>query len=425
MRGFIRSVLSALAIAALGATPAFAADRVDNSTLDRKLILGFQGWFACPGDGNDLGGWVHWFSRKGEATVDLLPDVSDLPAQERCDTGLTDSRNHPVEVFSDQRYATVLRQFEWMRDDGLDGVSLQRFAQSVDDPRRLASLDRVLDNVRRAAEATGRVFFVQYDTGNKDGTAWPQIIEADWRRLSIDRKITESPAYLHHRGKPVLGLTGPGWKTHPAVTPEQTLQFFSEVRRLSAEVGPGVTLFGTVPHHWRTLTGATLTDTGWATVFRSYDVISPWLVGTVKSKQDIDREIEERIKPDLAETRSLGIDYMPVVFPGFSWGNLKHDPTQFNKFPRRCGQFLWEQATAYVRAGVTMLYGAMFDEVDEGTALFKIVNHDDRLPTQPHFVSLDAEGCDLPSDWYLRVAGSVARLLTGRPPNYPSLPTKP
>ena len=128
------------------------------------------------------------------------------------------------------------------------------------------------------------------------------------------------------------------------------------------------------------------------------------------------------MKPDLAETRRLGIDYMPAIFPGFSWANLKHDPMQVNGLPRMCGQFLEEQATAYAKAGATMLYGAMFDEVDEGTAFFKIVNHTDRLPPQSHFVSLDADGCDLPSDWYLRIAGSITRLLAGQPAKFPTAP---
>ena len=49
-------------------------------------------------------------------------------------------------------------------------------------------------------------------------------------------------------------------------------------------------------------------------------------------------------------------------------------------------------------------YVAMFDEVDEGTAIFKVTNHP---PRQAHFVTLDG----LPSDWYLRLTGEGARLL--------------
>ena len=408
-----RLLTVAVALAAIWAGAAQGQDRVDNSTLDHKFIFGFQGWFACPGDGNAQG-WVHWFNAKGEATVDLLPDVSELPAEERCETGMTDRDNRPVEVFSDQRYSTVLRQFAWMRDYHLDGVALQRFAVAISDPSKLARSDRVLDNVRRAAEATGRVFFVQYDTGRMDATEWPEKIEADWLRL-LDRKIVDSPAYLHHNGKPVVGIAGPGALGKQRATPEQTLDFFNRLRGLSAQKGVNLTLFGFVRHGWRTH------QPEWAKVYQSLDVISPWMVGAVRERQDIDRHVESTLKPDLEEARRLGIGYMPVVFPGFSWANLKHDASQFNKFPRRCGRFAWEQATAYVSAGATMLFGAMFDEVDEGTAFFKIDPHADQLPSEPKYVTLDVDGCDLPSDWYLRIAESISRLVKGEPAVFPTL----
>jgi hypothetical protein len=395
-------------------------ERIDNSTLNGKFILGFQGWFACPDDGNASGGWIHWFNGK-QVTVDLLPDVSELAIEERCETGFTDSENRPVELFSDQRYATVLRQFAWMRDYGLDGVAVQRFAQTVADPKSLEWYDRVLDNVRRAAEATGRVFFVEYDTGDKDGTEWPQIIEDDWRRLLVEKKITQSSAYLRSKGKPILGLTGPGFTVRRTTTPDETLQFFARVRSISKVSGPGITLLGTVPRGWRTLDLDSSVNPGWARVYRFYDVISPWLVGTVTKKAEIDKQIEERIKLDLAETGRLGIDYMPVVFPGFSVGNLRHDG-RFNQIPRQCGRFLWDQATGYIKIGVTTLFGAMFDEVDEGTAMFKLVDRTDRMPVGHRFLSLDEDGCDAPSDWYLRVAGAITKLVEGQRAAFPSLP---
>jgi hypothetical protein len=64
-----------------------------------------------------------------------------------------------------------------------------------------------------------------------------------------------------------------------------------------------------------------------------------------------------RVVPDLEETRRLGIDYMPVVYPGFSAGNLKDDPARTNEIPRHCGRILWRQASEYVKAGATMLFG--------------------------------------------------------------------
>jgi len=55
-----------------------------------------------------------------------------------------------------------------------------------------------------------------------------------------------------------------------------------------------------------------------------------------------------------------------------------------------------------------MLYVAMFDEVDEGTAIFKCDPHppqgkDFRFLSEPH----------LPSDHYLKVTGAAALLMRG------------
>ena len=62
-----------------------------------------------------------------------------------------------------------------------------------------------------------------------------------------------------------------------------------------------------------------------------------------------------------------------------------------------------------------MIYGAMFDEVNEATAMFKLLP---RIAgpvrgTQPgaSFVALDADGCNLPGDWYLRLAGAATAVL--------------
>jgi hypothetical protein len=60
-----------------------------------------------------------------------------------------------------------------------------------------------------------------------------------------------------------------------------------------------------------------------------------------------------------------------------------------------------------------MLYGAMFDEVDEGTAMFKIAPTAAAVPAQGSFVPLDVDGQKLPSDWYLRVAGEGSKMLRG------------
>ena len=136
-----------------------------------------------------------------------------------------------------------------------------------------------------------------------------------------------------------------------------------------------VTLLGGVPAGWRTLTRDSHPDTAWAGVYRSFDIISPWTIGRFRDDEGIDRFYREQVRPDLAETRALGVEYLPVVFPGFSWRNMNRDAA-LNQIPRRAGRFFWRQIEQAIAAGNTMLYGAMFDEVDEGTA----VDLEDDLP---------------------------------------------
>src|SRR4030095_2695698 len=77
-------------------------------------------------------------------------------------------------------------------------------------------------------------------------------------------------------------------------------------------------------------------------------------------------------QPDVAWCSERNLDYLPVVFPGFSWYNMQG--RQFDHMPRLRGVFLWSQFVAAKRAGASMVYVAMFDEVDEGTAIFKNLN---------------------------------------------------
>jgi hypothetical protein len=105
---------------------------------------------------------------------------------------------------------------------------------------------------------------------------------------------------------------------------------------------------------------------------------------------------------------------MPVVSPGFSWSNLMRNrsgSSDLNHTPRDCGRFLWHQFVDVQNAHADAVYVAMFDEADEGTAIFPVVTRADGLPSGTSMVFLNQDGCLLPDDWYLRVTGAAGKFV--------------
>lgn len=83
----------------------------------------------------------------------------------------------------------------------------------------------------------------------------------------------------------------------------------------------GLYVIGGVPYYWRTLNGSSYSN--YKPVYDAFDMISQWTVGTytdVASAQDYQRT---RQTQDLAYCNSHGIDYQPVVYPGFAWSNWR------------------------------------------------------------------------------------------------------
>jgi hypothetical protein len=146
-------------------------------------------------------------------------------------------------------------------------------------------------------------------------------------------------------------------------------------------------------------------------------------VGRYSSSSGTDNFRQNYIVPDLAEARLNGRDYLPVIWPGFSWKNL--NAGALNQIPRVGGRFWWRQLYNAKSAGCNMIYGAMFDEVDEGTAMFKMAPTAAQLPTQGSFVPLNIDGEALPSDWYLRLAGEGGKMLRGEIPLTSTRPINP
>jgi hypothetical protein len=269
-----------------------------------------------------------------------------------------------------------------MQYNNLDGIMLQRFVIDVQQDQRFKDFrDQVTRNVMTSAEAHGRAFAIMYDITGGNQPTFAEDLKTDWTHLVDDLKITESPSYLKHKGKPVLGIWGLGFNgpQYPGSVAQasEIITYFKN----TAPTSQLVTLVGGVPYHWRTPLDAdsdSKMDDAWVDVYRLFDVISPWSVGRYIDATDANIKMNRIIK-DRVDLSSRGIEYMPVVFPGYSFKNTGSRP--LNEIKRDGGRFWWQQVYNAVSNGCTMIYGAMFDEVDEGTAMFKVVANRQDLPT--------------------------------------------
>jgi hypothetical protein len=390
-------------------SPAFAQEHYFK-TLDKTHFAGFQGWFSCPSDKTGAG-WAHWYrggsniNNPSSLAVDNWPDTSELDADEKCPTPHKDALGNPIYLYSNANPKTIERQIRWAAQYGIDGLAVQRFASDLD-PIRYPFYRQVLQNVQASAENNRRGFFVMYD-GIAPTTI--DLIKSDWKKIKSEG-ITNSPAYTFHRGKPVVGLWGLGFKERSTTSAQAAdlIEFFR---------AEGATVLGGVPSRWRTLTADSHPEKEWANIYRSFDVISPWSVGRFISESAADAYTTAVTEPDLIETKRLHIDYMPTVFPGFSWhnGRASTAASSVNAFPRKCGSFYKHQLDAAINAGATMIYTAMFDEIQEGTAIFKLAVDQKSVPKGLDVVPLNADGCtNAVSDMYLRIAGQASKMLKER-----------
>lgn len=380
---------------------------VDVSTLSGKVMAGYQGWFNCEGDGANLG-WTHWSRDRKQAPdsetirVDMWPDVSEYAPEELFATGFKWPDGSPAKLFSSHNKATVLRHFQWMREYGIDGAFVQRFANGLKDPKARHHKDVVLAHAREGANRNGRAYALMYDLSGLPAGGVAAVIE-DWRMLRSQMRMGGDPAYLQHRGKPLVAVWGVGFNDGRKYS-------LSECRSLvEALKADGCAVMLGVPTGWRELVRDSVRDKALHDIIALADVVSPWTPGRYNSPKAADSHAEKFWRPDLAWCEERTIDYLPVVFPGFSWHHMK--PTApFNQIPRLEGRFLWSQFAAASASGARMVYVAMFDEVDEATAIFKCSQQSPAGPLR--FVTEK----DLPSDHYLWLTGQAARYLRARQP---------
>lgn len=403
---------------------------VNSSTMTGKFLMGYQGWRACIGDGSPMNSYVHW-SFNGQmpspdnVIPDIWPDTSELTTAEKFSTAFTMGNGQPAKAYSSYPAQTVARHFQWMQANDLDGVMLQRFIWDVKgsgNPNLTALRNQVALNVKAGAETYGRVFALMYDLSGEPSAQMIADLQSDWASMTGTLQLTNSSRYLKHNGKPVVCLWGIGF-TGVQITSSQATTIINWFKSNNC------TVMGGVPYFWRTLDGDSNTNAAWLTVYHSLDVLSPWSVGRYNNESQADSYLG-RLQADLADCQNFGVDYMPVAFPGYSSHNLNGGT--LNGAPRMGGRFYWRQIYNAVHSGCDMLYGAMFDEIDEGTALYKLAPTMQQTPsinpatTSSRFFALDVDGESLPSDWYLRATDAGTKAVSGETPlslQFPITPT--
>ena len=414
-------VLSVLVLALACSALSIAADPAP--VRPGSIFVGYQGWFAPA----EIGGseqWRHYGYKgkfgPGSAVVDMWPDVSELERDERYPTPFRHPDGRTAEVFSSANPKTVERHFRWMKEYGIDGAFLQRFGVWLKDPEMKPFADVVLKNVRKAARNHGRQWTVMYDLSVLQKGDIARYVMTDWKDLVDKQHIRDDGQILKDHGKPLVAVWGVGFNDNRAYTLEECRNLVQFLKNDPVYGGNAVMLG--VPYWWRTLNRDTVGDPKFHELIEQADVVSPWAVGRHATPEAALSREKDPLNGDVAWLARRKIDYLPVVFPGFSWYNLEQASGtkrgKFNETPRFWGQFLWNQALAAKRAGADMIYIAMFDEIDEGTAIMKV----DQNPPAEGGKFLTYEG--LPSDHYLWLAGQIGKLMRGNIPATETIPKR-
>lgn len=400
------------------------------------IMAGYQGWFNVPASGI-------MYPDEAQVRIDMWPDMSEY--EQTYPTGLKYADGSTARFFNSSDKSTVDLHFKWMKEYGLDGVFMQRFfgRTLTEESRKSSSV--LLTHAFNAASENNRAIAIMYDLSGlrprpqesdqaqnqgqrprNAGYDCSSIIE-DWKFLVDQINVTNQPGtktYLHHNGKPLVVIWGVGFPDRPYKIREIGLERLIDFLQNDPVYGGCSVMLG-IPTYWRELGSDCVKDPYLHELIRKVDIILPWMVGRFSSRRPEDMgRYNDVISNDIKWCKEAGTDYVPLVFPGFSWHNVRrfeapNDVNPVGAIPRLGGLFYWQQLSTAINAGAEMIYVAMFDEVNEGTAIFKV---SDNPPVSDIAKFVGLEGCS--SDWYLWLTGEAGKMLRKEKPLIFTLPER-
>jgi hypothetical protein len=383
------------------------------------IVAGYQGWFKVSPEGN-------MYPDEKLVRIDMWPDVSEY--EKTYPTGLKHADGSTARFFSSTDKSTIDLHFKWMKDYDVDGVFMQRFFNAAQANNRNSSSTAVIKNAFEAASKYRRAIAIMYDlSGLKKSNQDCSSLIDDWKFLVDSLKVTnqkDNQTYVFFNWKPLVTIWGIGFPDRPYDIRNIGLERFIDFLKNDPEYGGCSVMLG-VPTFWRDLNADCIHDPYLHTLIRSADLVLPWTVQRFSPllHNDIDR-YRDLIIADMEWCKANGVGYVPCVTPGFSWHNLSRsefpdDVKPIGSIPRQQGRFYWQQLSTAINAGAGMVYVAMFDEVNEGTAIFK-VSDNPPVSSVAKFVDLDG----MPSDHYLWLTGEASKMLKGKKPLSFTLPQR-
>ena len=368
-----------------------------------KLTVGYQGWFAAAGDGSPFNSWQHQNLESWPECSEYTNTYAGSPFNQ---DGVVQpgyfgnlGNGRPARLFSSYDQQVANTHCLWMQQSGIDCIALQRFGSAiVVGSVKKAQFDGIATIMKNAAQTYGRKFYIMYDCKATDP------IDVDWTNtITGSLNLTASPYYAKQNGKPVVCFWGVGKSDRGAST-----DWLNKINWFKSQ-GCYV-IAGTL--------GNFTTDTTNINAYQAADMIMPWWVG----KQS---NFQTSYINDLAWCNARNIDYQGCVYSGTAFSNTNGQTVSpRNQIKKMHGDFMWQMWAGIRNAGVQSAYVAMFDEAQEATSIFKCAETVADIPAGKYFLTLDADGVPVSSDFYLRLVNNGQKMMKGLIPYQATHTTK-